>query len=124
MESAVRLENTAMIIVSRPNPGESQTSRVSPRHRSRQAALVAVIPLLGMLLLPAGAALADETFASNQTPARIGNIWGGLDHQPTETQVQGAERAGGVAPNAQEQSREAQTVQQLDQQLLANAGAG
>jgi hypothetical protein len=107
-----------------PNSGERRTSRKRPRHLLRPAVLASAISLLCALILPAGAALAREAPALNETPARIGNIWDGFDHQPTESQVQSAERASGVAPSAQEQSREARIVQQLNQELLGSAGAG
>ena len=110
--------------VSRPNPGESRTSRQRPRHRSRQAVLVAAIPLLCTLLRPAGAALAQEPRAPHEAPAHISNIWGGFDHQPTQSQVQSAERASGVAPSAQERIREAQIERQLNRELLKSAGGG
>ncbi len=106
-----------------PNPGERHTSRKRPRHLPGPALLVAAIPLLCTVLLPAGSVLAQEGRASKETPARIANIWGGFDHQPTESQVLSAERARGAAPSAQQQSREAQIVQQLYQQLLNSAGA-
>lgn len=122
-EPAVRSGNIAMTTVFRPTPGESQTSRKPMRHLPGRAVLVA-IPLLCTLLLSAGVALAREAPAPSETPARIDNIWGGLDHQPTEFQVQRAERASGVAPSPQEQRREARIVQQLDQELLKSAGAG
>ena len=77
-----------------------------------------------MLTLPAAAPRAQQMSVADQTPARIGNIWGGFDHQPTQSQVQNAERAGSIAPDAQEQSREAQIVQQLDRELLNNASPG
>lgn len=86
--------------------------------------LVAAIPLLCAFLFPAGAVLAREARAPNETPVRIGNIWGGFDHQPTGPQVQSAERAGGIGPSAQEQSREAQIVQQLNRELLKSASGG
>jgi len=124
MKPAVRSGNIAMITVSRPNLGESHTSRKPPRHLPRRAVLVAAIPLFWTLLLPPGAALAQEARAPNETPARIGNIWGGFDHQLTKSQVLSAERASGVAPSTQEQSREAQVVWQLNQKLLKSAGAG
>jgi hypothetical protein len=110
--------------VSRQNPGERRTSRKRPRHLPRPAVLAAAIPLLGTLMFPVGAALAREAPSPNETPARIANIWGGFDHQPTESEVQSAERARGVAPSAQEQNREERIVQQLDQELLGSAGAG
>jgi len=110
--------------VSRPNPGDGRTSRKRPRHLTCAAVLAAAIPLLCTLIFPAGAALAREASAPNEAPARIDNIWGGFAHQPTEAQVQSAEGASGVAPSAQEQSREARIVQQIYQQLLRSAGAG
>jgi hypothetical protein len=110
--------------VSGPNPGEPRTSRKRPRHLPRPAVLAAAIPLLCTLMFPAGAALAREAPARNESPARIDNIWGGFDHQPTESLVRSAERASGVAPSALEQSREAQIVQSLYQQLMRSEGAG
>src|SRR5271168_3718656 len=117
MKPAVRSGNIAMITVSRPTPGQSQTSPKPPRRLPRRAIPVTAISLLCTLLLPAGPALAQQTRAPRETAARIGNIWGGFDHQPTISQVQSAERASGVAPSAQEQSREAQIVRQLNQEL-------
>ena len=66
------------------------------------------------LVLGVGSALAQETCRLNETPARIGNIWGGFNHQPTKSQVQSAERTRGVASSVQEENREAQIVQQLN----------
>jgi hypothetical protein len=110
--------------VSCPNPGERRTSHKRPRHLPRPAVMAAAIPLLCTLMFPAGAALAREAPSPNETPVRIANIWDGFDHQPTESQVQSAERARGVAPSAQEQSREERIVQQLNQELLGSADAG
>ncbi len=110
--------------VFRPNPGGRRTSRKRSRDLPRPAVLAAVIPLLCAVMFPAGAALAQEAPAPNETPARIDNIWGGFAHQPTESQVQSTERSSDIAPSAQEQSREARIVQQLYQKLLKNAGAG
>jgi hypothetical protein len=121
MKPAVGSGNIAMITLSRPTPGESQTSRKSSRRLTARIVLVAAMPLFCTLLLPAGAAFAR---APNETPARIGNIWDGFDHQPTRSEVQRAERASGVAPSAQEQRREAQIVQQLDHELLKSSVAG
>jgi hypothetical protein len=123
MKAAVPLGKIAMMTVSRSNPRDSQTMRKPQRHVPRRAVLAAAIPLACTLVLAAGPVLALQAYAPNTTPARIGNIWGGFDHQPTESQVQSAERAYGVAPTAQEQRREAQIVQQLNQELLKSAGA-
>lgn len=109
-----------MITVPHPHPGENQTSRKPLPYVLRRTVLIAVcvIPLFD------GAALAGVVHAPKETPVRVGNIWGGFDHQPVESQVQGAERARGDAPTAQEQSRESEVVQQLYQELLKRAGAG
>jgi hypothetical protein len=109
---------------SRPKPEEGQTSRERQPNLPRRAVLVAATLLLPALLLPAGAALAQETHAPSETPARICDIWCGFDHQPAESQVQSAERALGVAPSAQEQAREAGIVPQLYQEVLQTAGVG
>ena len=113
-----------MTTISRRTPGERQTAcKPSPRLPGRTV-LVTTISALFALLFPVGAPFAQEACAPNDWPARIGNIWGGFDHQPTESQVQSAERASGVAPSAQEQRREEEIVQKLGQELLKSAGAG
>lgn len=73
--------------------------------------------------LPAGIARAQEAGLRYETPARIGNIWGGFDHEPIESEVQSAERARGVAPSAPEQRQETRIVEQLFQEVLKNARA-
>jgi hypothetical protein len=113
-----------MITVSGPVAGQSRPPRQPQRRLSGRTALAAAIPLLCALLLPAGAAFGQRAGAPNEAPARIGNTWNGFDHQPTQSQVHGAERASGVAPSAQEQRREAQIVRELNEQLLNSAGAG
>ena len=113
-----------MITVSRPVLGESETSRKPLRRLPGRTVLVAAVTLLCAVLLPAGAALAQRARAPNETSARVGNIWGGFDHQPILSQVERAERARGVAPSAREEGREAQIVRELNQQLLKSAGAG
>ena len=96
----------------------------APLHLPRRVLLATAIALLCTVLLSAGTALAQQASASKEAPARIGNIWGGFDHQPTESQVKSAERARGIASSAQQQTLEAQIVQQLYQQVLRSAGAG
>jgi len=108
----------------RKQPFSQSTFRKRLRCLSRWTVVVVTIPLLCTLLLPAGVVRAQEARAPNETPARIDNVWGGFDHQPTASEVQSAERARGVAPSAQEQRRVARTLRQLNQELLKNAGAG
>jgi hypothetical protein len=112
----------AKIATSNPTSGESQLSHKPQGHRPARTVLVAAIPLLCTLLIHAGAALAREARAPSETPVRIGNIWGGFDHQPIEAQVRSAERARGIAPSAQEQNREARIVRQLNRELLKSVG--
>ena len=102
----------------RRNSEGSQTPPGPRRHLPRLAVLAAAISLLSAVMLPAGTAVAQQA----GTPDRIGNTWDGFDHQPTQSQVQSAERASSVAPSAQEQRREAQIVQQLDEKLLGGPG--
>ncbi len=66
--------------------------------------------------------VAPRALVSNAAPARIANVWSGFDHQPTESQVQRAEQARGVAPDAREQRRETRILRQLDQELLKSTG--
>jgi ABC-type phosphate/phosphonate transport system substrate-binding protein len=68
--------------------------------------LLAVSILAGMLI--AGAAQAQ--------PARIDNIWGGLDHQPTRAAVAPLERQAGIAASNQQQLD--QRLEQLSNRLL------
>ncbi len=111
-----------MINVPRVAPRDSQTSGKPGRCPATQATLAAAVPLLLTLLVPAGGALAREARAPNEPPARIANVWGGLDHQPTEAWVERAEQAAGVAPSLQEQARETQIVRQLNLELLHGSG--
>jgi hypothetical protein len=122
-QPAIQLKDISVITLPASNPGQSQTSRKLPRYLPRRAAVAVAIPLLCTLILSAGVALAEEARAPNKTPAHIGNIWDGFDHQPRESQVQSAERAIGIAPSTQEQRREAQILQQLNQELLGRAAA-
>jgi hypothetical protein len=55
---------------------------------------------------------------SGGPPERIGSIYGGLDHQPTQSEVQDRERAAGVGASMAQQQRNAATVDRLYQQLL------
>ena len=56
-------------------------------------------------------------------PSRIGNIYGGFDHQPTQSEVQDRERAAGVGADTTQQQRNAATVDRLYEQLLGKLPA-
>jgi len=66
------------------------------------------------------ARVVQRALVSREPPARIANIWGGFDHQPTESQVQHAEQARGVAPDAEQRRREERILRQLNRALLKN----
>jgi hypothetical protein len=83
--------------------------------------MVVAMTLFYVFHVPAGTARAQELRAGNEAPARIDNIWGGFDHQPTEFQVQSAERARDVAPSSQQQRRETRIVRQLYREVLKNS---
>lgn len=113
-----------MITTSPQARRENHTSGWFPRRLQGRAGMAVAIPLLCAFLLPAGIAHAHEARARNEVPARIDNIWGGFDHQPTESQVRSAELARGIAPSAQEQRRETRIERQINQEILKTALAG
>ena len=51
-------------------------------------------------------------------PTRIGNIWGGLNHQPTPAEVASLEEQAGIAPPNQQQKLD-QEIAQLMRELLS-----
>jgi len=71
-------------------------------------------------------AMSGHTLASAEPggpPSRIGNIYGGLDHQPTQSEVQDREQAAGVGADTSQQQRNAATVDRLYEQLLGKLPA-
>jgi hypothetical protein len=66
-------------------------------------------------------ALANGAAFAQQSPSRNEEVWGNLAHQPTESQVQGAESAAGVAPPPQAQRNIDSELQQLDKQIQGRA---
>jgi len=89
---------------------------------SEPAATVALLALWLLMFF----AVSCRTLANAEQggpPARIDNIYGGLDHQPTQSEVQDRERAAGVGANTAQQQRNAATVDQLYEQLLGRLPA-
>ena len=75
--------------------------------------------LRSVILWSGLACMLGGTGAAAQTPpARIGNVYDGTAHQPTPGVVHQNEHAAGVAPPPAQQKREADTVRQIDRQLL------
>jgi hypothetical protein len=56
--------------------------------------------------------------AQTQQSGREDNIWGGKNHQPTQSDVSQQEKAAGVAPSQQSQQRANDEVESLYQKLL------
>ncbi len=63
------------------------------------------------------AALLAASVASAQVP-RNGDEYGGKDHEPTQAEVSGREKAAGVAPSPGQASEDNRSVEQLGSQLL------
>jgi hypothetical protein len=75
---------------------------------SQIAALAAAM----LLVLPVQAS------AQSQQSGREDNIWGGRDHQPTQSDVNQEEKAAGVAPPQQNQQQTTDKVESLYQNLI------
>jgi hypothetical protein len=52
-------------------------------------------------------------------PSRIGNIWGGFDHQPTSSEVQDREKAAGISVSAANQKQEAAILNDIYKHLVS-----
>jgi hypothetical protein len=59
----------------------------------------------------------SSALADNGPPSQIGNIYGGFDHQPTQSEVLQRERAAKINLNNDELKRNATTVDQLYREL-------
>ena len=82
-----------------------------------------VAALAAVVVLPAIAASAQEPQpqpqSQSQPPARIGNRWDGLSHQPTQRDVGAAEQELGIAPRDQRERAINNDLDQIMQQLLS-----
>ena len=86
------------------------------RHPRRPGPVWGTVKGLAVAIL-----LASATGVAAQVP-RNGPEWGGKDHQPTEAETLQAERRAGVEASKAQRNQNAQTVEQLDQQLLREEG--
>ncbi len=75
-----------------------------------------------MRLLAAALLLASATAAAGQTP-RNGDVYNGLNHQPTQAGVVRREDRAGVGASPAHVRRNARTVRQLDHKLLREEAA-
>lgn len=84
---------------------------------SRTPATHAVVA--AVLLLVVAPLLPERALAQEQrAPARIGNRWDSLSHQPTQGDVGAAERERGIAPPTEHERAIDEELQRLDRQLL------
>jgi len=61
---------------------------------------------------------------SGSPPARIGNIWGGFNHQPTASEVQNREKAAGISLSTAQQERERAILDDIYNQLASQRPSG
>ena len=83
-----------------------------------EPAVTAALLALWVLMFFAVSCRTLESAEPGGPPVRIDNIYGGLDHQPTQSEVQDRERASGLGLSTAQQQRNAATVDKLYEQLL------
>jgi hypothetical protein len=78
------------------------------------------VALAGLLSLAQPAISLAQNMPSEKlaAPTRIGNIWGGLNHQPKPAEVAPLEERAGIAPPNQQQKLD-QEIAQLTRELLS-----
>jgi len=80
--------------------------------------------VLPAALLVIAALMVPVASGAQQPPSRIGNIWDGVPHQPTQGDVSAAERERGVAAPSQHQQKIDSELQSLYNQLLSGEQGG
>ncbi|HYZ31497.1 MAG TPA: hypothetical protein VE684_04340 [Crenalkalicoccus sp.] len=83
--------------------------------------LLAAALALPIAALPGGSSRAQQGGGSAAPPARIGNTYDWRHHDPTQAEAESLEQAQGLAPNPQQQSRDAAEVDQLYRQLMGSS---
>jgi hypothetical protein len=66
----------------------------------------------------------SNALAENSPPTQIGNIYGGFDHQPTQSEVSQRERAAGINLDSNQVKRNSDIVDQLYRELENKAATG
>jgi hypothetical protein len=82
-----------------------------------QGRVYVIVAVLSAAALVPVSAKAAEFIDRPQPPPRIADIYGGLNHQPTRTEVEKRERAAHLQSNTARQSAEDAEVQRLFKQL-------
>jgi hypothetical protein len=57
-------------------------------------------------------------------PGRIADIYGGLNHQPTRSEVESRERAASIEPNTRQRAADDDVIRELYEKLLPKARQG
>lgn len=73
---------------------------------------------VGLLAAVALAVIPHLAIAQQHVPTREGNIWNGMDHEPTPSEVERGEAAAGITPPAAQQNRTTDEVESLYRQLM------
>ncbi len=68
------------------------------------------------------ASLAGASALADTPPARIGNVWHGLAHEPVPASVTSQEQAAGISLPAQRDKAETEEVETLCERLLRDEG--
>lgn len=99
-----------------------------PKNRTAPIIPLVAVAVLGLDIAPAWAngnqALAQTSVAEGRAPARIGDIWSGLDHQPTSSEVQAREKAAGISVSAEQQERDTAILGDIYNQLQSHRRSG
>lgn len=75
----------------------------------------------GPLVIAAVAWLTPAALAQTTVPARDGNRWNGISHQPTRAAIAAQERQAGVALTDEQKRQEDQELDRVARSLLQNA---
>ena len=81
---------------------------------------LALMVIAALTILGASMAFADIA----QPPSRIGNVYGGFNHQPGRFEVEDRQRAAGVGQNLRQRAADDEIVQKLYEELIRRARAG
>lgn len=88
-------------------------------HRVRIVSFYTKVLLL--LLIIAATQPTPAALAQAPAPAREGNIWNGLDHQPARAATAVQEREAGVALSNEQKRQEDEDLRRIESALLPNA---
>jgi hypothetical protein len=110
-----------------------------PKYRTAAIITLATVATLGLDTAPVladrshGLAHASVAKLTSQiakstdngsAPARIANIWGGFNHQPTASEVQDREKTAGIGISTAQQERETAILNDIDKQRMSQRPSG